>query len=134
MRILIAEDNADHASIFRQLLSPYGECVVASDGEAAFKEFCDSWERGEPFGLICLDVLMPKMNGHETLRAIRKWEAEMGIGGFEGVRVVMTTALEDDENIEEAIKAGCEGYVFKSAGGKRLLKQLRDLGLIKDTE
>lgn len=130
MKILIAEDNNDYATMLKQILSEFGECTVVSDGSAAVTAFSEALAANTPFDLICLDILMPNMNGHEALRSIRKLEDQKGLTGYSGVRIVMTTALEDEENIEEAMKAGCEGYVFKSAGAKRLIKQLKDLGLL----
>ncbi len=132
MKILIAEDSPDHAALLQQVLADYGECVIAADGKEAVELFSSAWIDKSPFDLICMDILMPKMNGREALLAIRKMESEMGIEGFNRVRIVMTTALEDDESIEECLKAGCEGYVFKSGGGRKLIKQLKSLGLIKD--
>lgn len=132
MRILIAEDNPDHAALLAQILGEYGNCVVAVDGEQAIEEFTNAWLDNAPFDLICLDILMPKKNGLETLAEIRKLEESKGVGGFHGARIVMTTALEDEENLEQALKFGCEGYVFKSGGGRKLIRQLKALGLIKD--
>ena len=132
MKILIAEDNTDHAVLLEQILSDFGVCVVVSNGVEAVEAFTSAWLDKAPFDLMCLDVLMPKMNGIEALSRIRKLEDGMGIGGFNRMRIVMTTALEEDENIEEAMKAGCDGYVYKSGGGRKLIAQLKTLGLIKD--
>ena len=130
MKILIADDDNDAAQMLDMILSPYGESTIVSDGIEAFKAFADAWESDDPYDLLCLDIMMPRMDGIEALKAVRKAEEEMGIGGSEGVKVLMITAREDDETVLGALRAGCEGYVFKTSGRKKIIEKLGELGLI----
>lgn len=132
MRTLIVEDSADAAHMLKLILSPYGGVDIAADGVQGLEAFMAAWEEEDPYDLICLDIMMPKMDGLETLRRIREEEEKMGMGGTLGVRVVMTTAREDEATIRQAIVLGCEGYVFKTHGRKRILEKLKELGLITD--
>lgn len=70
-----------------------------------------SLEEQDPFTLITLDINMPKMNGHETLEVIRKAEEQRGIGGLDGVKVIMTTSESSSEHVFAAFREGCEAYV-----------------------
>ena len=74
MKILIAEDEFVSRTKLEKILSSYGECHVTVDGSEALLAFKAALETNEPYDLICLDILMPKMDGHEALQEIRKME------------------------------------------------------------
>lgn len=131
MRVLIVEDQIASRELLGRILSPYGECDIAVDGKEAIKAFSLAWEKGQPYDLVCLDIILPEMDGREVLKAIRKKEKEMGIGGLDGVAVIMTTALADSKNIMGAFRDGCEAYIVKPIDTRKLLRQVRDLGLIR---
>jgi CheY-like chemotaxis protein len=84
---------------------------------------------GTPFELVTLDIEMPIMNGHETLAMIRDIEKEHGIRGLDGVKVVMSTSLEDSQHIFSAFKEGCEAYVKKIDMEKKLVEEIEKLGI-----
>ena len=130
MRVLIVEDQTTSTELLKRTLSPYGHCDVAIDGKEAIEAFYLAWEEDQPYDLICLDIIMPEMDGREVLKAIRKKEKEMGIRGLDGVTVIMTTVLADSENIMGAFRDGCEAYIVKPIDEQKLLQQVRDLGLI----
>jgi two-component system chemotaxis response regulator CheY len=132
VRILIVEDNADTAHLLKLILKAYGEVDTAGDGLQGVEAFLRAWEEENPYDLICLDIMMPRMSGLEALRKIREEEEQMGVGGSLGTKVVMLTAREDEETIHEAITIGCEGYVFKTRGKGYFLDKLRELGIIKN--
>ena len=130
MKTLIVEDDATSSIILQKLLSRYGEASIAMDGEKAVESFQSGLDSGEPFDLICLDIMMPKMDGHEVLTRIREMERGKGINGLDRVKIVMTTALEDPENVMAAFKEECDTYLTKPIFSDVLLEKLRDLGLL----
>lgn len=130
MRILIVEDDFTGRRLMQKILAPYADCDVAIDGAEAVKAFQMALEANDPYDLICLDIMMPEMDGHQALRAMRRVEEEHGIGGLDGVKVIMTTALDDSRNILGAFREGCEAYVTKPVDPQRLLEQMRKLGLL----
>jgi len=73
---------------------------------------------------------MPGMGGREALTEIRRIENEHGIGGLDGVKVIMTTALDDSTNIFGAFREGCEAYVVKPVCKDKLLAEIEKLGLL----
>ena len=131
MRILIVEDDFASRKLMQKLLSPYGVCEVVVDGQEAVTAFRESLSNDTPFDLVCLDIMLPKMDGQQVLKEIRKEETERGILGNSGVKIIMTTALSDVENIMSAFRSQCEGYVTKPVSRTRLLAEMRDLGLIE---
>lgn len=104
MKILIAEDDLACCRLLQSFLSDYGDCLVTINGLEAVKAVKDALDEGQPYDLICLDIMMPNMDGHEALKAIRQIESEHGISCLDGVKVIMTTALGDSKNVMGAFR------------------------------
>lgn len=92
--------------------------------------FKEALSEGQPYDLICLDIMMPQMDGHDALAAIRRIEKEHGINGLDGAKVIMTTALSDSKNIIGAFRKGCEVYIVKPVKKEKLLEEMEKLGLL----
>ncbi|MBN2419218.1 MAG: response regulator [Deltaproteobacteria bacterium] len=132
MKILIVEDDFISRRILQELLSPYGKCDMAKDGEEAIHAFYLGWEEQSPYDLVCMDVMMPEMDGQEALQRIRDMEKEMGIIGSQEVKVIMVTALDDLKNIIRAFHdGGATSYIVKPISKKNLIGEMKNLGLIK---
>ncbi|MBF0405983.1 MAG: response regulator [Candidatus Riflebacteria bacterium] len=132
MKILVVEDDFVARNVYNEYLRPYGVCDGAENGLVGLNAFKFALDCGKPYKLICLDISMPEMDGQTLLREIRKYEAEKGITGSEGVKVIMTTAHNDYHNIMTAFIGQCEGYIIKPIGKEKLLQQMKKLGLIDD--
>jgi two-component system, chemotaxis family, chemotaxis protein CheY len=132
VRILIVEDDFASRRLMQKLLSPYGACEVVVDGEEAVGAFTASLENEQPYDLVCLDIMLPRMDGQQVLKRIREEEERRGILGRDGTKVIMTTALSDTRNIISAFHSQCEGYVTKPVSRERLLSEIKELGLLKD--
>lgn len=130
MKILIVEDDFTSRKLLADLLASYGECDVAVDGREAIRVFEEAFRSGEPYELVCLDIMMPELDGHTVLRRIREFEAQNEVESGDGVRIVMTSALGDAKNVLSAFKSGCEAYIEKPIEKERLFAELAKLGLI----
>lgn len=130
MKILIAEDDLTSSLLLREMLKRFGPINLAVNGRQAVAAVKASLEKGEPFDLICLDIMMPGMDGHQVLREIRTLESLRGIPPANSARVIMTTALEDYNNVIHAYLSMCDGYVIKPIRKKDLIGELCLLGLI----
>jgi two-component system chemotaxis response regulator CheY len=130
VKILIVEDEFGSRKLLQKFLSPYGVCDMAVDGAEAVEAFSLALREKEPYDLICLDIMLPKMDGQEVLKEVRKMEKENGIHGLDGVKVIMTTALDDSKNIMEAFKSQCESYITKPIAKQKLLDEMKGLGLL----
>ena len=86
--------------------------------------------RDRPYDLVCLDVMMPVLDGYQVLKAIRDIEAERGITKDQRVKIIMTTALNEERNVKKAFELGCEAYSGKPIDVDRFEQVLRKLGLI----
>lgn len=130
MKCLIVEDDFTCRRLLQAYLADYADCFIACNGQEAVEAFTEALDAGEPYDLICLDIMMPGMDGHAALARLRQIEADHGIGGLDSVKVIMTTALDDSENIFGAFRTGCEGYVVKPIEKARLLGEMEKLGLV----
>ena len=130
MKILLAEDDFASRKFMDKYLSQYGECDATVDGEEAVNAYLMALEDEEPYDLICLDVMMPVMNGYQALEAIRKDEAERGVEKEDRVKIIMATALSGERVVDKAKKLECEAYAGKPIDVEESDNILRNLGLI----
>jgi two-component system chemotaxis response regulator CheY len=132
MRVLIVEDDFTSRKLLQKILSPYGEADIAVNGQEAVDAFSEALEEGNPYNLVCMDIMMPEMDGQEALRKIREIEKSRGVKSADEVKVVMTTALDDPKNVVEAYyKGGATSYVPKPIDRQLFLQLLRNLSLIQ---
>ena len=130
MKILLAEDDFASRKFMDKYLSQYGERDATVDGEEAVNAYLMALEDEEPYDLICLDVMMPVMNGYQALEAIRKDEAERGVEKEDRVKIIMATALSGERVVDKAKKLECEAYAGKPIDVEEFDNILRNLGLI----
>jgi two-component system chemotaxis response regulator CheY len=134
MKILIAEDDFACRKLLQSFLFEYGDCFVATNGLEAVKAVKNALDEGLPYDLICLDIMMPEMDGHEALESIRRIENERGISGLDGIKVIVTTALDDSASVIGAFKSGQEAYIVKPFSKRNLLEEMEKLGLVNLSE
>ena len=130
MKILLAEDDFATRKFMANFLSKYGECDVTVDGMEAVDAFMMALEDGEPYDLVCLDIMMPVMDGYQALQGIRNLEKSRGITPEQGVKVIMATALNEERNVKMAFDLGCTIYSGKPIDQGRFEQALKKLGMI----
>ncbi|MEG0962320.1 MAG: response regulator [Lachnospiraceae bacterium] len=129
MKILLAEDDYASRKFMTNYLSKYGECDITVDGEEAIDAYLMGLEEEAPYDLICLDVMMPVLDGYQVLKAIRDIEKERNILGDQIVKIIMTTALNEERNVKKAFEIGCTVYCGKPIDLEKFEKILLKLGL-----
>lgn len=130
MNILVVEDDFISRKLLCRYMDSYGEANVAINGIEAVSAMRYALERGEPYDLICLDIMMPGMSGEETLQAVRDLERTHGVDPNRRARVIMTTAVEDEATIRRTFEASADGYIVKPIEKKKFLATLEQLGLV----
>ncbi|MCD7826800.1 MAG: response regulator [Clostridiaceae bacterium] len=130
MRILIAEDDFASRKFMLKFLSKYGECDVTVDGMEAVDAFLMALDADMPYDLVCLDIMMPTLDGYQALKAIRDIEESRNIPEDEQSKIIMTTALNEGANVNKAFELGCVAYAGKPIDQVKFEKVLRNLGLI----
>jgi len=130
MRILIVEDDPTSRLLLKKMLEPFGRCDLAENGKQAIEAVGRANKEGAPYALVCLDIMMPEMDGQTALKAIRTIEQEAGCLPSQAVKIVMTTALRDIENVTNAYRELCDGYLVKPILRDKLVALLKELGLL----
>lgn len=101
-QVLLVDDNSKY---LKDALPFYGyEVTVALDGVQALKELANDSNK---FDIVLLDVMMPNMNGWDTLKAIRKNEKTKHLP------VIMLTAVNEDQKMVTGLKIGADDYIVK---------------------
>ena len=115
MRILVVEDELKVARFLKKGLEAEGyEVETAADGKSGEK-----FARTEAYDLILLDVLLPKKDGFEILRDLRKDEIRTPI--------LMLTARSTTEDIVGGLDQGADDYLTKPFAFTELLARIRSL-------
>ena len=131
MKSLIVEDDPVAKKLLQVYLSDYGDTFYAVNGKEAVRAVEESLNSGKPYDLICLDIMMPEMDGLEALKHIRNLERDHAIAGPDGVKVIVTTSRSQPRDIFSAFKAGCEAYIVKPVKKEDLVEEMKKLGLIE---
>jgi two-component system chemotaxis response regulator CheY len=130
MRTLVAEDDPTSRLLLKTFLSKYGDCQVAVNGKEAVAAFKAARDNGNYYDLICMDIMMPEMDGQTAVREIRALEEAGGTLSTDGAKIIMTTALDDVTNVVESFQLLCDAYLFKPIETAKLLGHMRSFHLI----
>ncbi|MEO5346845.1 MAG: response regulator [Magnetococcus sp. YQC-9] len=131
MKILIADDDDNSRVILTTILASHGECHEVGNGVEAVAFFKSALESGTPFQLVCMDIMMPEMDGQEAVLAIRALEKAHHVSQNDEAVVIMTSALDTlDSIIRSFDQGGCNAYLGKPIRRAALLEKIRNYGLI----
>jgi two-component system cell cycle response regulator DivK len=113
-KILVVEDNQDNREMVVKVLKFNGyEVIEAVDGEEGIEK-----AKTEAPALILLDIYLPKMDGYEVAKRLK---ADTGL---KDIPVIALTAHAMKGNREQALAAGCDGYISKPIDIRELPKQI----------
>ncbi|MBF0285094.1 MAG: response regulator [Magnetococcales bacterium] len=130
MRILIVDDESPHRFILEQMLKPVGECDLAVSGAEAVELFQTAHQEGKPYDFICMDILMPTMDGHETLQRLRALERAWKVPLRKETVVFMVTSVSAEKDVVDSFfKDGCTDYLIKPVMKHVMMEKLREYGL-----
>ena len=110
-KILIAEDNPDHAELIRETIEDCERGVqicMKKNGEEALRFLYDQHkQRGDLPDLILMDIKMPRMNGIETLAAIKQDP------DLRHIPVIMLSTSTNEAEMHVCLKCGAAAYLAK---------------------
>ncbi len=113
--LLVVDDQISNIFALTSVLEDHGiHCTVANNG----KEALSLLEGGDQVDLVLMDIMMPEMDGYETMKRIRE------MGGFEHLPIIALTAKSMPEDREKCIRAGANDYLTKPMDSDKLLKLL----------
>ncbi|MGC9313070.1 MAG: response regulator [Sediminispirochaetaceae bacterium] len=123
------EDEAVGLFVLQKYLEAFGEIETARDGQRGLELFQEALKDGNPFSLVMMDIMLPKLDGQSVLREIRESERTSGVKPVEAAKVVMTTALSDPKNIIKAFnEGGADSYLLKPIDKRKLIDELQKIG------
>jgi twitching motility two-component system response regulator PilH len=122
-KILIVDDSPTDVQYLKSVLQPLGHSLdVAVDGEEGERMI-----KAEPYDLAILDVVMPKKNGFQLCRDIKKNEA------LKHIPVLILTSKDQDSDKLWGEKQGADFYLKKSGEAMDLLVAIKKLLSRKET-
>ncbi|MGW3819948.1 SpoIIE family protein phosphatase [Streptomyces sp. NPDC005046] len=113
-RLLVVDDNADMRAYLTQLLQPDYDVLLAADGRAALE-----MALAQPVELVLSDVMMPRMDGFELVRALRADPRTARLP------IVLLTARAGEEESVQGRRAGADDYLAKPFSARQLLARVR---------
>jgi two-component system chemotaxis response regulator CheY len=127
MRVLVVEDDPSIRDMVEKFLSPLARCDLAEDGLSGLIAVEQAIDGGDPYDLVCLDLVMPNMDGWEALRRIRVLEDARGLAR---VRVLILTARDSSQNMRRFLSSSSsEGFLLKPFRKSELFDSIKALGL-----
>ncbi|MGY1884823.1 ATP-binding protein [Blastococcus sp. SYSU DS0753] len=112
--VLVVDDNADMRGYLDRLLRPHWAVRTAADGQEALAAVAEQ----RP-ALVLTDVMMPRVDGFELLRALR------GDPATRDIPVIMLTARAGQDASVEGLEAGADDYLAKPFRAAELLARVR---------
>jgi len=131
VKILIVEDDLSSRKFLYKFMCNYGECDITVDGMEGLDAYLMALDEEEPYDLVCLDIMMPKVDGVKVLKTIREIERQRNIEGDKMVKIIMTTALNDVDLVKNTFDSGCEVYATKPIDMKKLENVMEKLNFPK---
>ena len=111
-KILVVDDDMNICELLRLYLEKEGySVVIANDGQAAIQTF-----REENPALVLLDIMLPKMDGWQVCREIRK---------FSDARIIMLTAKGEVFDRVLGLELGADDYVVKPFDAKEVIARIK---------
>lgn len=131
LKILIADDVFENRLLLKAILTPYGHCELATDGQEAV----DAWKiaavDGDPYDVVFLDILMPELDGIGALKNIRAMERKDGLLDGKETLIFMVSAVTSPKEVCQAFFKGyCTDYIGKPVTKKMVLDKVKEYGLI----
>jgi len=119
LRTLVVEDEFVCRCLLQEFLGRFGVSYVAVDGYEAILAVKTALAEKRPYDLVCLDIMMPGMDGREVAKEIRRLETDLGVE--RPCRIVMTTGLSEDAIVLGMFQSRlCDAYMVKPLNYQRL--------------
>jgi len=107
MKVLVVDDDLANRTILEAYLRKMDAAVhLAAGGQEAVDAFTRALDEQSPFHLVCMDIMMPGMDGQEALQRIRQIESERGVQPGKEVKALVITCLGDQKNVCQAFFRG----------------------------
>ena len=123
MRILILDDEAVSLTRMTKLLSHWGVCDTAINGNQAVTLFRKAFNDGSPYDIVTIDIEIPDGNGLDVLKELHDMEDELGMDGWHSKKLVIT-AQSNLKNLQKAAQCNCDAFLVKPVKMKVLEEKM----------
>ena len=130
MKFLIVDDDKFCRVLLAEILSDFGQCDMACNGYEAIDAFMQARSDNVPYDLICLDIIMPELDGLQVLKQIRLIESREAENSHDTVKVLMVSSISDFEHITMSFDPRFEAYMIKPFVRAQLFEHLAALSVI----
>lgn len=114
-KILICDDEEGIRESFKLILGEKYDLVFTNSG----KECLEQLEKAKDVGLVLIDIKMPKQNGIEITREIKRLHPN--------IKVIIVTGYASTEIAQEATLAGADDYIVKPFESKNILQKISEI-------
>ena len=112
-RVLIVDDEVNIAETLREFVEEDGyDVTTVNNGKKAIEAYERALKKDQPFHMILLDIVMPRMSGLEVLDMIRQDEKSRQVSPEEKVPIIMLSGLKESW-MNDAYQDGCNDYLVK---------------------
>jgi two-component system chemotaxis response regulator CheY len=130
-RFLVIDDDKISRWMLRDFLSKFNPCDVAENGKEGLLAFETALAEGNPYSLLCVDLMMPEMNGHALIRKIRELEKKNPLFADSRTKIFVVTASDSTwDKAELLLEDLCDDYIVKPFNRDSLKTKLRYHGLV----
>jgi two-component system chemotaxis response regulator CheY len=130
-RVLLVDDDLLSCKQLEKYFSPHAACDVRSDGRSAVDAFAQALGQGAPYDIVCIDIVMPGLDGSQTLELMRTIEDEFGVDEMDRARVIITTEKNDPKSIFQAFfDQHVFAYLVKPIKQQTIETELKKLRLL----
>ncbi len=133
IKTLIVDDSPVALQMAAVMLEQCGidDVAAAVNGLQALEHFQRALMDGTPYALVLLDIVMPVLDGQETLKRMRAMENSVGVSADDRTIIVMATALHSADDMMDALFEGdCSDYLVKPFDAEDLRGMLKKHGLL----
>lgn len=123
MKVLIVDDSPVESLFLSIFFEEIAQADCVNNGKDAVKMIQQAIECGKPYALVCLDIVMPGMDGYQTLKVIREMEKQHEV---KQTKIFMITSCDSPDQMIEASggDSGCDDYIIKPVMSDSLNKLL----------
>ncbi len=129
MKSLVVDDDFTNRLLLQRFLSELGDVHIAVNGLEAVEAVRAAHFAEAPYQVVCLDIMMPGLDGQGALQAIREIEELRHVPAAKRAKVAMITALDDKGSVMEAFREQADAYLIKPVLKSRLFELLSQWGL-----